>query len=203
VLENPALKRFTAELGGELIFAQVFIRRIGRGYELRHATDVAESPETLRLAADSGARALAQFTAEGQFRPLKSAPTLRRGWRILPAGDFELGAVLNQLYPGALADWLAAQTERPPVTNYREFFDRQSGMYRNAAALTDAQAAGVIQSCCAASACLKRRLWTIAELEPDAIGEKSVIPCLEPCAILMEMARKAHKACQKGLEELK
>ncbi len=36
-------------------------------------------------------RALAQFTATGLFRPLKSAPNLRRGWRCLAARRKRIG----------------------------------------------------------------------------------------------------------------
>jgi hypothetical protein len=34
-------------------------------------------------------------------------------------------------------------------------------------------------------------LWTVGGLSPDAPAEKSIIPCLEPCALLLEFARKA------------
>jgi hypothetical protein len=49
----------------------------------------------------------------------------------------------------------------------------------------------VIRAGCDARFCLKRRLWTVAGLPPDAAEAKSLIPCLEPCAVLMEFARKA------------
>ena len=36
---NPALEKFVAQLGPELVLAQVLIRRRSAGYELRHADD--------------------------------------------------------------------------------------------------------------------------------------------------------------------
>jgi len=45
---------------------------------------------------------------------------------------------------------------------------------------------------------MKRRMWMVGELPPDASGEKSVIPCLEPCAILLEFARKALRIEQEN-----
>ncbi|HZQ48337.1 MAG TPA: DR2241 family protein, partial [Verrucomicrobiae bacterium] len=165
VIENPALKEFAAHIGSELALAQVLIRRSGSGYELRHVEDRDAAAESLRVIKGNEARGLAQYTAKGVFRPLKSAPTLQRGWRMLPAGDAELEAALSQLYPGALADWHAARTANPPVTSFREFTNRQSGMYRIAAKLSDAQAAQVIRITCDKKSCLKRRLWSVAGLE--------------------------------------
>jgi hypothetical protein len=64
-------------------------------------------------------------------------------------------------------------------------------MYRITTMLSDPQAAQVIRACCDARFCLKRRLWSVNGLEPDAPDAKSLIPCLEPCAVMLEFARKA------------
>jgi hypothetical protein len=77
------------------------------------------------------------------------------------------------------------------LTNYREFTNRQSGMYRITTMLDDVQAAQVIRACCDKKFCLKQRLWTVENLPGDAAAAKSLISCLEPCAILLEFARKA------------
>src|SRR6185436_15293428 len=44
---------------------------------------------------------------------------------------------------------------------------------------------------CHKTFCLKRRLWSVAGLDPDSPSEKTLVPCLEPCAVLLEFARKA------------
>ena len=196
-LAHPALEQFTARLGEELLLAQVLIRRAARGFELRHAEDRATAASDLRLVQLSETRALAQSTARGAFRPLKSAPNLPRGWRLAVADDAELETALNQLYPGAVADWHAAQSAQPPVTHYREFTRRQTGMYRITQLLNDAQAGAMIAACCAPQFCLKRRLWTVEGLAPDTAGGKSLIPCLEPCAVLLEFARTAMRLEQE------
>jgi hypothetical protein len=201
VIENPALKAFVAQFPNELVFAQVLIRRSGAGYELRHADDAPLAADSLRLIEILQTRALAQTTATGEFRPLKSAPTLTRGWRIVAKSDAELETALSHLYPGAIADWYAAQSAQPPVTHYREYTNRQSGMYRITTMLDDAAATRVIQTVCVQTLCLKRRLWTVNGLSPDAPGEKSLIPCLEPCAVLMESARRAVRAEQQEKTE--
>jgi hypothetical protein len=62
-------------------------------------------------------------------------------------------------------------------------------MYRSTTMLDDGQAAQVARACCHRRFCLKQRLWTVEGLPPDSAAEKSLIPCLEPCAILLEFAR--------------
>src|ERR1700722_450613 len=100
--QNPALANFVAQIGHELTLAQVLIARHGDGYELRHVQDASLPADALRLIKLDEARALAQFPAAGEFRPLKSAPTLQRGWRLLVANDAGLDAALSRLYPGAV-----------------------------------------------------------------------------------------------------
>jgi hypothetical protein len=195
--KNPALSAFAASFDAELFFGQVWIRRMERGFELRHVADRECDSSTLRLLGEKDIRPLAQFTDRGAFRPLRSAPNLQRGWRMTPRDERDLGAALNQLYPGAVADWFAARAPQPPVTSYRDFTGRQTGMYRITARLDDATAAAVIRACCHKEFCLKRRLWSVEGLPPDPASEKSALPCLEPCAILLEFARKMARVEQE------
>ena len=189
-------------MGDDLVLGQVIIRRAERGYELRHEADRTRPAAELRLVPVIELRDLAQFTAGGAFRPLKSAPNLRTGWRTSMGSKAELEAALSHLYPGAIADWCAARQPSPPVTPFREFTERQTGMYRITAMLDDGQAAQVTSACCDRRFCLKRRLWTVGALKSDEVEEKSIIPCLEPCAILLEFARKAMRLEQDGQSPL-
>jgi len=196
-VENPALAAFLAGLTAPITVAQVIVRRVAEGFELRHVGDADAEAAALREIPVPELRTLAQFTAEGAFRPLKSAPNLVRGWRAVARSETELEAALGQLYPGALGDWFAARSPSPPVTDYRAFTGRQSGMYRVTQQLDDVQAADVIRACCHRRFCLKRRLWSVAGLATDAAADKSVIPCLEPCALLLELARRAARLEQE------
>jgi len=195
--KNPALSAFVASFETEFTFGQVWIRRLQPGFELRHVADKDSDPAALRLLGENDIRPLAQFTGRGAFRPLKSAPDLQRGWWATAHDEEALGAALNQLYPGAVADWFAARAPLPPVTSYREFTGRQTGMYRITTRLDDAAAGAVIRACCHMDFCLKRRLWTVDGLPPDPPAAKSALPCLEPCAILLESARKAARIGQR------
>jgi sirohydrochlorin cobaltochelatase len=196
-VSNPALEGFLALVQGELVWAQILIRPVEGGYELRHTSDRSRPAKELRIVPLNEVRQLAQFTSAGRFRPLKSAPDLPSGWRIEVRDASGLGLAVDRLYPGSIADWFATQSLTPPVTNYRDFTNRQTGMYRITAKLSDEQAAQAIQACCHESLCLKRRLWSIAGLAPDASEAKSAIPCLEPCAIMLEFARKAMRLGQE------
>ena len=189
--KNPAVEAFAARAREPLKVAQVLVRPVGEGWELRHVEDAEAVAVSLQLRAVADLRAVAQTTEQGAFRPLRAAPNLQRGWRceVRDAGALELA--FHHLYPGALADWHAVETGSATPAHYREFTARQTGMYRITTMLDDAQAANVIQACCGAEFCLKRRRWTVEGLAPDTATAKSLIPCLEPCAVLLEFARKA------------
>lgn len=194
---HPALTVLLAQFPDEATLVQVLLRRRAGGFELRHADDAEAADDALKLVTTPELRALAQFTAAGAFRPLKSAPNLRRGWRVLAAGEADLETALHILYPGALADWHAARAATPPVTHYRAFTERQTGMYRVTTMLEDAAAERVTRAGCDRRFCLKQRLWTVGALAADSVAGKSLVPCLEPCAILLELARKAARIEQE------
>lgn len=192
--ENPALAAFIAEIHGERVVAQVLIRRDGMTFELRHVADRDAAASSLVTTLPAKARELAQFTADGAFRPLKSAPTLKRGWRIVAPGTGALGLALDGLLPGAVADWFAARREPAPVTPWQDMTARQSGMYRITTMLDADGVVALVAATCASSRCLKRRLWTATSVGPEPATDKTIIPCLEPCAIILEAARCAVRA---------
>jgi hypothetical protein len=187
---------------GDVEFVQVLVARRSPGWELRHVADRDRDPTLLRETQLSELRALAQLTAEGEFRPLRAAPNLQSGWRVLVNNEAEVETALDTLYPGAIADWSALQASPVPVTDFREFTARQTGMYRVTQGLSDAQAGWVTTACCAGEFCLKRRLWTVPGTAIDAPEAKSLIPCLEPCAVLLEFARKIMRIEQEAPGEV-
>ncbi len=196
-MTTPAFQRLRCLIDPELLFVQVMVQRVPGGYSLRHGDDRMKTEGDLRRVDLASLRGLAMFNASGVFRPLRCAPDLIRGWVAEARDDEELERALEILYPGCVADWNAAALPNPPVTHFREFVSRQSGMYRITNLLNDDQAARVASSCCDARFCLRRRLWTIGTLEPDAQHLKSAAPCLEPCAVLLELARKAMRLEQE------
>jgi hypothetical protein len=192
--QNPAVAALLEQADAEFSFGQARLRRTGARVTLRHAADAKADDARLFPQTAEQLRVLAQTTESGAFRPLKTAPDLRRGW--LWTGDATgLDAALEALYPGALADWFAAR-RGAAATGYREFTARQTGMYRLAAMVEDALAADITRAGCSAAFCVRRRLWAAPGAEPEGAEGKSVIPCLEPCALLLEFARASARAAQ-------
>jgi hypothetical protein len=185
-----------AKVGPEFVWGEVLAQKYAEAFMIRHLADVEVAWADLDEVPISSLRAVATYTAGGSFRPLKSAPNLRRGWRAESKNTAELETALNHLYPGSIADWFAAGASNPPVTTYREFTNRQSGMYRITQMLDDAQAALVLRACCHPRLCLKQRLWSVSAVQSGKF-DPSRIPCLEPCAILLEFARKAMRIEQE------
>ncbi len=188
---TPATQHLIEWIDQELLFVQVLIQHAPSGYSLRHNEDRGTPDGELRRVEIAGLRSLSMFNQAGSFRPLKCAPDMVRGWVACAHDPEELARALEILYPGCVADWHAAHQPAPPVTHYREFASRQSGMYRNANRLSDDSATQVASKCCDARLCLRRRLWTVGTLCADSEASKSLVPCLEPCSILLELARQA------------
>ncbi len=175
-------------------------------YELRHHLDAGADDLSLHTAA-SDARQIALYDAGGNYRPLKTAPDLRRGWRLWLATIEELHEALDGFYPAMLAARLAFEQGRLAVTPLRDTLNRQSGMYAVTKRITDAQADALIGSFCrtegGSPGCLKTILWPIAPgvpittLPPEKFDPSppSAFPlfCSEACNLLVARARETVK----------
>lgn len=185
----PALDHWIACHGESFDLGQLAVRRVADGWDLRHRDDEARSSETLQRIPPDQLNRHVQTTAQGAFRPLRSAPDLRSGWICRVTDAPGLDGALHAVYPGALADFFAVASLTPgPTTSYVDFVGRQSGRYRQTRTLPLADAARVAAAVCHPAFCLKQRLWPLPGLEPDPAGSKSAIPCLEPCALLLDFA---------------
>jgi hypothetical protein len=192
---SPAIQAFAQEIerAGEMVFCQVIISKTVNPslFILRHSNNRNNAEASLNIVPIPELRKLVQFDAKGRFRPLKSAPDLQEGWAFRTGSLLELERALQIVYPGALADWFRLRREEVRPTSYREFTARQTGMYRITTFLEEQSAAQAIAACCHERFCWKRRLWTAGDSPIDPPERKSLIPCLEPCAVMLEFARKA------------
>src|SRR5947199_7086170 len=103
---------------------------------------------------------IAKYDDAGNYRPLKTAPNLRHGWRLELATLDELRRALDYFYPGRLAVFAAWKNEQLRITPLRETLDRQSGMYRIAAKISDEQIDNVVGNFCRSdSGCFRTILW--------------------------------------------
>ena len=196
---SPAIQEFVKDFPTRITFGQVDIQASESGFILRHVAD-REATESLQQVPPAKLRAIVDKTTEGAYRPLRSAPNLAQGWRCEVVNPEELENALNHLYPGAIADWFANKNGISPVS-YREYTGRQTGMYRITTFLEDQATDQMADACCSSAFCLKDRRWGLNAANPAGV-EKYSIPCLEPCAILLEFARKAVRLSQEKQTEV-
>ena len=190
--------------GGRTV-GQVAIQRAGDGWELRNADDGGGTDfEVFKRWED--ARRIANADDAGAFRPLKTAPDLRHGWKLSLRDVGEVRRALDYLYPAMLGVWLAHRERRLSPVDLRETLGRQTGMYRITQKITDEQAQRLIGSQCRSeSGCLKTILWRIhadapiRTLPPEKFRPEATPPgclpllCHESCNLLIAGARKVVK----------
>ncbi len=192
---NPAIAAFIESLAPARTFAQITVSRRTESFELRHCQDAETPAGQLKLLPPKELRDWVAKDGSGRFRPLHSAPDLCPGWRCLAASASALWDILNILYPGGIGDWHAARQRQQTIVNYRDFAVRQSGMFRIAARLSDSQAQRAANACCADRHCLKQRLWSTTENPSSQTRDlkEPALVCLEPCPLLLELARRSFK----------
>lgn len=171
-------------------WAQILVRRLPppQGFELCHVHDAGASPETLQTLAPHQLRAWADADRFGEFRPLKSAPDLRPGWRCLVRDPAELMAALDDLLPGSVGDAWAHLRGALPI-RFEDFAAAQVGRAGILRDLAGPSLAWITAAACHPGACLKHRIWTAADLPPVAAPGPESVPCLEPCPLFQSFAR--------------
>lgn len=195
--------------GGARQMGEVLIRQVDGGYDLRHAADAER--DDLPIA---DPREVALANDAGEYRPLKTAPDLRRGWRFTARTLQEVRHALDLLYPAMLGVLLDFQRGQVSPVLLRETLARQSGMYAVTKKLTDDQAQELIHDVCRSDGrCLKSILWRISETLPvsslpaskfdPAINQSpsTAAPplpmlCHEACNLLIAQAREVVKSSQ-------
>jgi sirohydrochlorin cobaltochelatase len=193
---------------------QVLIVKSGDGFALCHRDDE-RGVELEVFHSPNDAIEIARRNDAGQYRPLKTAPNLRHGWRLELPDLAALRLALEGFYPGRLAALVAWETHRLATTPLRATLHRQSGMYRVAAKISDEEVDAMVGQFCRSQGgepgCLRTILWArdetkarpssrlplekfIAPLDQTGRGE-NVMPllCQEACNLLVAEARKVVK----------
>ena len=128
------------------------------GFVLCHRDDVGRND--LRNGEIDDAFEIAKFDEAGNYRPLKTAPNLRRGWKIFARDLLQVEQVIDAIYPGRIALLRAFKSGQLTSTSLRETLNRQSGMYRIAAKISDEQIDGLVGNFCRSDGgCLRTILW--------------------------------------------
>lgn len=178
---------------------------LGRDFSLRHVADKGKS-DLKRYFSASDAREICRYDGEGNFRPLKTAPNLKRGW-LLETGSLEkMDLALEFFYPAALGLWLSALRGTLDPTPLRSTLDRQTGMYRITQLMTDDQALDLVARCCSSGGgCLRTVLWDLREGVPvgslpsdkrslDSLPTDRIpLICRELCNLVVAAARPIAK----------
>jgi len=199
---NQALRAWL-EAGGREI-GEIHIESADDGFTLRHCGDDSRADLKSFTGAEA-ARELAHYDDAGAFRPLKTAPDLRHGWRLTVADLADLRRALDYFYPAMTAVWLSHTRGDLRVVPLRETLDRQTGMYRVTQKITDDQAQRLVGDFCRSDGgCLKRILWPLAPGCPittlpaekfSSDGAFGILPllCHEACNLLVAKAREVVK----------
>ena len=189
----------------------LILRKNKTGFVVSHRDDESRTDlEIFRNPED--AIEIARHDDAGNYRPLKTAPNLRHGWKLELADLSGLRLALDFFYPGRLAAFLAAGDGKLASTPFRETLLRQSGMYRVAAKISDAESDALIARFCRSDGgCLRTIVWkrdaegTLPstrlppekyEASHDQTGRNEpIIPllCQEACNLLVSEARKVVK----------
>lgn len=193
-------------------FGQILIRKArGEGFVLCHRDD--EALEGLPTSHNpEEAIEIAKFDDAGNYRALKTAPTLRHRWRLQLVDLSELRRALDYFYPGRLAVFASWKENSAKTTPLRETLDRQSGMYRVAASISDEQLDDLVGAFCKSDGgCLRTILWkrdstgrlSSTKLPPKKFdpthdqsgrsGEAIPLFCQEACNLLVNECRKTVK----------
>jgi len=140
-------------------FGQIFVRKTGDDFVLCHRDD--EAHDDLEIFQDpEDAIEIAKYDDAGNYRALKTAPNLRHGWRMELRTSDRLKRALDHFYPGRLAIFSAWKTALLRITPLRETLDRQSGMYRIVAKVSDTQIDDLVADFCRSNdGCLRTILW--------------------------------------------
>ncbi len=186
-----AFARWVEDAPEGRIFGQVMVRATSTGgYVLRHVDD-AQAAELESSEDPRDAREISRITENGEYRPLKSSPNLRRGWELRVADVRALATAMDYLYPAGVVHWYLHREGRLSLTSFRQNAARQSGIYKRTQRLSDRGVQDAARACCEDAVCLKRTLWDVDDQTPlDIERGEGEIPCPEPCSIFVSFARR-------------
>lgn len=202
-----ALGRWLGE--GRTQIGQITIDPAGGVFELRHIEDGGRTDLVLSENPND-ARHLANLDDAGAYRPLKTAPNLRHGWRLRLADLAGVRTALDYFYPAMLGVLLSHERGELLPVELRQTLGRQTGMYRVTQLITNEQADELAgQTCRSTGGCLKTILWRLdaghpirslpgEKFDPAANQTGSARPalpllCQEACNLLVAAARPVAK----------
>jgi hypothetical protein len=172
------------QAGADQLFAEVRKKGIMRFGQIQLSQSEvkplhsADTDETLDHPA-----VLRQRVREQPFRPLAVSDDLPSGWHVPVTEPDMLPAVVETIYPGALADWAANRTGRFRPGSLLEVSKRQVGMFRDIHLMPQAGVENAVNTIC--GHCVRHATWFYGQSPKDAI------PCSEPCNWWLSRVKEA------------
>ena len=202
---TAALEQWLAE--GRSRIGEILILKKGAGFVLVHHADGENATGLDVFTNPEDAREISQYDGAGEYRPLKTAPDLKRGWELRLRNISELHAALDFFYPAMVGILFAHKSGNLRRVHFRETAARQSGMYDVVKKITNEQADILIGDFCKSDGkCIKTILWKLDAATPitklpvdkfdpqaeqlDAAGQSIPLLCSEACNLLVAAARE-------------
>ena len=152
---------------GELLLTPAEVRPVAEDAD----THCVSSPAELR-----------RIVREHPFRPLPEATGLPAGWRVALRQPHELAAVVETVYPGAVADWAAWRDGAFRPESLATVAARQTGNFRGVDKLPAAIVAQVSATLC--DNCVRQPTW-------NGVGSAAEeLPCRSPCNLWLSQATR-------------
>ncbi len=145
------------------------------------------SPQALRVLVRGA-------TGDQNFRPLPTSRDMPAGWYVPLSSPSQLPAVVETVYPGAVADWAAGQTPAWPVESLTTVITRQTGRLRALATMTAPDVNAIVQQVC--HRCVRQPMWH----HPTEPLDSATLPCLAPCSWWLDQALYAIETTAKQNE---
>jgi hypothetical protein len=124
--------------------------------------------------------ALRKRIREQPFRPLATSSDLPSGWSVEIQSPEMIHAVVETVYPGAVADWAAHQNGTFVYNTLETTAARQTGMYRKLDQLNADERTRLVENVC--GHCVRHPTWFFGQTPIKAL------PCPEPCNLWMSRA---------------
>jgi sirohydrochlorin cobaltochelatase len=187
---SDELRRLLKETSPPWKIGEVIIQS---GFDLIHRDDLESDSASLhRVQSPADLRELIRLDRDGNFRTLRAAPNLRRGW-IHHAPDLpSLQLALDYLYPAELANWTLWRHQQLPTTPWSETAERQTGRFRIVHEVDETVLRELVTCHCRAG-CLKQRLWPPALQSIQTNANEIPLLCPEACNFLVGKAREKLK----------
>ncbi len=150
---------------GELQLSPSCVHPVGGG---RRGTRVRSAAQLRRL------------VREQPFRPLPEALGLPTGWYAETGDAGTLAAVVETVYPGALADWSADRCGTLEPESLQKVAARQTGNFRKVDSLSSRDITRLTSQHC--GRCVRQPSWN------GAIPDSNALPCREPCNFWLSKA---------------